>query len=52
MANNHYVSKLILKRFARDISTFNMETNTLVEKNFIKKFSVMMIFTMKISRKN
>lgn len=37
MANNHYVSKLILKRFARDISTFNMETNTLVEKDFIKK---------------
>lgn len=37
MANNHYVSKLILKRFARDISTFNMEINTLVEKDFIKK---------------
>lgn len=37
MANNHYVSKLILKRFAKDVSTFDMQTNQLVEKQTIKK---------------
>ena len=31
MAKNHYVSQLIIKRFAPSVSTFDMQTNQIVE---------------------
>jgi len=31
MAKNHYVSQLIIKRFAPSVNTFDMQTNQIIE---------------------